>query len=171
MAGFFNLTPIIPIIVNSEALKRSSVTHNHVIAIVLLSLAASAQTSLSVRHFVAPDYPAAAWLSRIQGTTVAEIGVKADGTVNSVKVISAHPIFRDAVESALKQWTFSSPAATTLRVTTRFELDADCPLSGPQESDKGYYVRTQVIADLPTTVEVKTCLPVITIDTNKSGHQ
>jgi TonB family protein len=141
------------------------VSHN-VIAIVLLSITAFAQKLVSVNHFVAPDYPAAAWLARIQGTTVADIAVRADGTVESVKVISAHPMFRDAVESALKKWTFSSSAATSLQVTTRFQLDADCPLSGSQEPDERYYVRTQIIADLPSTVEVKTCLPIMTIDTN-----
>ena len=137
----------------------------------LLSLAAFAQTSASVHHFVAPDYPAAAWLARIQGTTVAEVAVKADGTVETVKIVSAHLMFRDAVESALKQWTFSTPAATSLLVTTKFELDPDCPLSGSHEPDKRHYVRTQIVADLPATVEVKTCLLIITIDTSKSGQQ
>jgi len=146
-------------------------SYKHGISVVLLSLAAFGQTSLSVHHFVAPDYPAIAWLARVQGTVVAEIAVNADGTVDSVKFVSTHPMFRDAVESALKQWTFSPSAAKSLRVTTLFQLEADCPLSGSQEPDKRYYTRTQVIADLPGAVEVKTCLPVITIDTNKMGHR
>ncbi|HZR30809.1 MAG TPA: energy transducer TonB [Terriglobales bacterium] len=146
-------------------------SYKYVIATALLCVAAFAQTPLSVKHFVAPDYPVAAWLSRIEGTTVADIAVKADGTVDSAKVVSAHPLFRHAVESALKQWTFSTAMATSLRVTTRFQLDDGCPLSGSPEGDKRYYVSTQVVADLPATVEVKTCLPVITIETSKSGHQ
>jgi Gram-negative bacterial TonB protein C-terminal len=148
----------------------------HVVAIVLLAIAACAQTGnsdapTSVRHFVAPAYPVTAWLARIQGTAVAEVAINADGAVDSVKVISAHPMFREPLETALKQWLFQTSAATTLRVTTRFQLDADCPLTGSQEPNKRYYVQTQVSADLPANIDVKTCLPIITIDTSKSHHR
>ncbi|MCU1299358.1 MAG: hypothetical protein JWO91_3636 [Acidobacteriaceae bacterium] len=73
----------------------------HVVAIVLVAIAASAQTgnsraSLSVRHFVAPAYPVTACLARIQGTAVAEVAIKSDGAVDSVKVISAHPMYQSA---------------------------------------------------------------------------
>jgi len=88
-----------------------------------------------------------------------------------VKVISAHPMFREPLETALKQWSFQTSTATTLTVTARFQLDADCPLTGSQEPDKRYYVQTQVFADLPSNVDVNTCLPIITIDTSKSRHQ
>src|SRR6266581_6876601 len=125
----------------------------HAVVTVLLAIAAYAQTgngdAVSVRHFVAPTYPATAWLSRIQGTAVAEVAIRADGAVDSVKVISAHPMFREPLETALKQWLFQTSAATTLRVTTRFQLDADCPLTGSQEPDKRYYIQTQASADLP----------------------
>lgn len=80
-------------------------------------------------------------------------------------------MFREPLETALKQWLFQTSAATTLRVPTRFQLDADCPLTGSQEPDKRYYVQTQVSADLPANIEVKTCLPIITIDTSKSHHR
>lgn len=146
-----------------------------VVVSVLLAIAACAQTgngdAVSVRHFVAPAYPATAWLSRIQGTAVAEVAIKADGAVDFVKVISAHPIFREPLETALKQWLFHTSTATTLRVTTRFQLDADCPLTSSQQPDRRYYVKTQVTADLPANIEVKTCLPIITIDTSKSHYQ
>ena len=148
---------------------------NHFVAIVLLSITACAQTissavPVSVRHFVAPAYPPAAWLARVQGTAVAEVTIKADGTVSSVTVISAHPMFRDSLETALKQWSFQTSTATSLRVTTRFDLDADCPLSGSGEPGKRYYIQTNVTAELPSNVDVRTCLPVITINTSKSRH-
>jgi hypothetical protein len=151
-------------------------SYKHFFAIVMLAIAACAQTGnndapASVRHFIAPAYPITAWLARIQGTAVAEVAIKADGAVDSVKVISAHPMFREPLETALKQWLFQTSTATTLRVTTRFQLDADCPLTGSQEPDKRYYVQTQVSADLPATIDVKTCLPIRTIDTGKSNHQ
>lgn len=99
----------------------------------LLGVAACGQTtdagsSVAVRHFVAPTYPVAAWLARVQGTVVTEVVIQPDGKADSVKFISAHPMFREPVESALKQWSFQPiSAATTLKVTIRFQLDADCP--------------------------------------------
>jgi ABC-type glycerol-3-phosphate transport system substrate-binding protein len=44
----------------------------------LLGVAACAQTTtagllVAVRHFVAPTYPVAAWLARVQGTVVTEV--------------------------------------------------------------------------------------------------
>ena len=65
----------------SVAASKENMSSKHVVAIVLVAIAASAQTgtsraSLSVRHFVAPAYPVTAWLARIQGTAVAEVAIK-----------------------------------------------------------------------------------------------
>jgi len=79
-------------------------------------------------------------------------------------------MFREPLETALKQWLFQTSAATTLKVTTRFQVEADCPLTGSQEPGKFHYVQTQVSADLPANIEVKTCLPITAIDTSKSHH-
>jgi len=140
-------------------------SYKRVVTTVLLAIAASAQTassgaSVSVRHFVAPAYPAAAWLAGIQGTTVADVTIKADGSVDSVKIISALPIFRGSLETALRQWLFQTSEAGALRITTRFEFE-DCPLSDSGEPGKLYYIRTTVTADLPSFVAVKTCPHVI----------
>lgn len=161
---------------SSATTWKGNMSCKHVFAIVVLTIAACAQTRNSdsppsVRHFVAPSYPVTAWVARIQGTAVAEVAIKSDGAVDSVKIISAHPMFREPMETALKQWLFQTPTATTLRVTTRFQLDADCPLTGSQEPDTRYYQQTQVSADLPATIDVKTCLPISTIDTGKSNHR
>ena len=81
------------------------------VLLALLGVAAGAQTtdtglSVVVRHFVAPAYPVTAWLARVQGTVVTEVIIKSDGKTDSVKFISAHPMFREPVETALKQWSF-----------------------------------------------------------------
>ena len=129
-----------------------------------------AESISSGRIFVAPTYPVAAWLARVQGTVVTEVIIEPDGKADSVKFISAHPMFREPVETALKQWSFQPVStATTLKVTIHFQLDADCPLTGSQEPDKRYYPRTRVSADLPSKIEVATCLPITTtINTGKS---
>ena len=95
--------------------------------------------------------------------------VRPDGTLQSVKIISAHPLLREAVESATKQWLFHPiSVATTLQVTTRFQLDADCSLTGSNESGKRYYIPTQVSADLPSSMQVKTCLPIAVTNSDLS---
>jgi TonB family protein len=153
-------------------MKSKSVIATMLLA--LLGVAAGAQTtdtglSVAVRHFVAPAYPVAAWLARAQGTVVTEVIIKSDGQTDSVKFISAHPMFRKPVETALKQWSFQPiSTATTLKITIRFQLDADCPLTGSHEPDKRYYPRTIVSADLPSNIEVTTCLvPITTITAGK----
>ena len=45
-------------------------------------------------------------------TGVTEVAIKPDGTVGSVKFVSAHPMLRETVETAMKQWSFEP--------TTRF---------------------------------------------------
>jgi TonB family protein len=149
--------------------------YKSVVVILLLAIvvaAARAQTSpgdfsVSARRFVAPTYPVAAWLARIQGTVVIEVAIKPDGTVGSVKFVSAYPMLRESVESALKQWLFLPiPAAATLRITTRFHLNSDCPATGSQEPDKRYYAQTLVTSDLPSNIDVTTCLPITTINQN-----
>jgi TonB family protein len=143
------------------------------LSLALLGVAAFAQTadvgfSVSVRHFVAPVYPVAAWLARVQGTVVTEVMIKPDGTVDSVKLISAHPMFREQVETALKQWSFQPISTATIqKITIQFQLDANCPLTGSQEPDKRYYVQTRVSVDLPSHIDVATCLPIATINTGK----
>jgi TonB family protein len=143
-----------------------------VVAIGVLAIAACAQTgngeAVSVRHFVAPSYPVAAWLARIQGTAVTEVPINADGAVDSVRVTSAYPMFRESLVTALKQWPFRTSMATTLSVTVRFQLDGNCPLTESHEPNKRYYVQTQVSADLPTKIEVKTFL--LPTETTKSHH-
>lgn len=148
------------------------------VATVLLAIAAGAQTpnngaSLSVRHFVSPAYPVAAGMADVQGTAVAEVTIKADGAVDSVKVISGLPLLRGSVETALKQWSFQTSSATALRVSTRFELTDDCPLSRPAGpgSLPNSYMQTTVTADLPSNVVVRTCLQIITSTTTASDSR
>lgn len=120
-------------------------------------------TALQVKRFVAPAYPAAARKGRMQGTTASELQVRPDGTVDSVKVVMAHPVFQEYVEAALKQWVFEPvPRLTTLKVTVRFWLDG-CGEPAPNQTREQLFGETLVQADLPDLVEIRTCLePVIT---------
>ncbi|MFN0140547.1 MAG: energy transducer TonB [Pyrinomonadaceae bacterium] len=64
--------------------------------------------TLSVVRAVAPQYPAIAAATRIEGEVVVEIKISSDGSVFSTKVISGHKRLIDASEKAAKQWKFSA---------------------------------------------------------------
>ena len=111
-----------------------------------------------VKRFVAPVYPALARKGRFQGATTSEIQVRADGTVDSVKVTMAHPFFQKNVKEALQQWMFE-PAEKPflLKVTVEFSLTEGCDKI-PVES----LTETRIKADLPDSVSVSTCPAAIT---------
>lgn len=139
-----------------------------------LHLSTYAQTSVSqhpmqVHRFVAPTYPIAAWIGRVEGVVTADLTVGPDGKVQMVEVVPQYPILRDSVESALKQWTFQPTVRTeSVRVTTVFHLDTDCPQTGSTQPETNYYVYTKVVADLPSSLEIRSCLPIV--KTNSSSR-
>lgn len=128
---------------------------------------ASAQSSgadalPSVISFVAPAYPRAARDNRMMGTTVTRITVAKDGLVSSVRTISAHPVFEKYVADALKQWRFRpSTEEHTFDVTCRFEFyDEDC--------EKPLTPETQVSAELPSLVHIRTGLQCVQVSNSTS---
>lgn len=143
------------------------------IAIMVLAMvnAVEAQNSgnpVTVRHFVAPQYPAAAWLGRVEGEVTAELTIAPNGHVRSVEVAPQYPLLRHPVEVALKQWTFQPLSGVTrISVLTRFGLDADCPQTNTPPPTN-YYVYTTVTADLPRVLEIRTCMPIVVV--NSSGR-
>jgi hypothetical protein len=124
-----------------------------------------------VRHFVAPDYPVAAWLAGVQGNAVMELVIRQDGTVDSAKLVSGYPIFRKSLETALAKWTFRVDKATKMNISTRFTQDGDCSSTAPKVTDKRSRVETQVSADLPSNIEIRACPPIIEISVDQSHHR
>lgn len=79
---------------------------------------------------VLPKYPEAMLAQKTSGGAIVELVIKADGTVRSVKVLSAsHPEFEQEVQSALSQWIFNPrdavgmPAESTWHAAVAFVLD------------------------------------------------
>ena len=111
-----------------------------------------------VLRFVAPPYPRTAKDARTMGSTISEINVAPDGSVADVRVVQAHPLFASQVRDALKQWRFKpSVKEDRVTVTVSFEFDEECDRTG----------ETQVSADLPTLVHVRTGAPCIEIETSQ----
>jgi TonB family protein len=101
-------------------------------------------------HFVAPPYPRQAKDQSLIGTASFMVTVAKSGTVSAVKTISSHPVFEKPVTDAIAQWRFE-PAAEVYNfaVTFTFEFyDEPC--------DKPLTPETRVVADLPTSVTIRT---------------
>lgn len=121
----------------------------------------------TVVTFVAPAYPRAARDQRKMGKTLTRVTVSRDGAVVEVKTISANPVFEDYVLKALKQWRFKpSDQENTVQVTCSFEFMED-KCEGTNEHP--ITAETQVSAELPTVVHIKTGLQCL--ETSSSHNQ
>lgn len=74
--------------------------------------------SKSLKHFVAPHYPAAAREARKQGTVTAELIVDNSGH-HTVKIESGDAVFTEPVLVALRNWRFV-PSASPLKFAATF---------------------------------------------------
>jgi TonB family protein len=55
---------------------------------------------------VGPEYPALAQRAHIRGLVVVELHISPTGHVNSTRVISGHPLLRQAAVRAVRQWIY-----------------------------------------------------------------
>lgn len=125
---------------------------------------ASAQV-LHLQRFVAPAYPAAARMARVQGKADVELQINADGAVRSVAVKS-HPLFQRYVEEALKQWHFEPlTESAVLHVVVNFEFES-CDHVAPEPLGSAQVRETRVSADLPGTINVGTCTDFIIVNSD-----
>jgi len=77
---------------------------------------------------VVPMYPTLARQARIQGTVVLDADISKDGTVETLQVISGHPLLVQAALDAVKQWRYKSyvlngkPVAVNTQIIVAFTL-------------------------------------------------
>lgn len=57
-------------------------------------------------HQVKPEYPAQAKEYRIQGVVVLQAGINKNGSVDSLTVVTGHPLLTQAAIDAVKQWVY-----------------------------------------------------------------
>lgn len=79
---------------------------------------------------VAPILPPIARQARVEGDVKVEVKVDRNGTVQSTKVISGHPLVQKASETAATKWKFSAlgqePSVRTVQLIFRFDcVDKD----------------------------------------------
>jgi TonB family protein len=93
----------------------------------VLELSASAAES-GLTHRVEPEYPEEARLQGIQGAVVLEVHIRADGSVEQLKVLSGEAVLADAAMTAVRQWRFKprqvngQPAEMQTTITLNFRL-------------------------------------------------
>jgi TonB family protein len=106
---------------------------------------------LVLQDFALPGYPPLARQILAQGDVVAHLHTQENGAVDSVKIISGHPLLAEHVSAALLKWRFRSLArAVEIDVTVRFTLKGK-----PTES----YSLQEVSGRLPQWVEISTNPP------------
>ena len=97
----------------------------------LVQVSSSVIQDLLLRK-VAPVYPPLARQARIQGSVILKVVINKSGNVESMQLISGHPLLAPAAIEAVKQWEYKpyllngEPVEVETRVTVNFTL-ADTP--------------------------------------------
>ena len=77
---------------------------------------------------VLPVYPVLAQQARIQGLVVLDADISKDGTVETLKAVSGHPLLVPAALNAVKQWRYKpyvvngKPVAVSTQIIVNFAL-------------------------------------------------
>ena len=77
---------------------------------------------------VLPVYPVLAQQARIQGLVVLDADISKDGTVETLRAVSGHPLLVPAALNAVKQWRYKpylvngKPVAASTQITVNFAL-------------------------------------------------
>jgi TonB family protein len=81
-------------------------------------------------HEVEPEYPSIALERRIQGTVRFTATLGTDGHIESLRLISAHPLLVPAARKAAQQWIYGptllgdKPVRVITTIDVQFRLDA-----------------------------------------------
>jgi len=82
-----------------------------------------------VIHRVQPDYPAMAKRIRVQGRVEIAAVISKEGTIESLQVLSGHPMLASAAIDAVKQWRYrpyilnGDPIEVNTQISVTFSLD------------------------------------------------
>ena len=74
------------------------------------------------------QYPAIAREARIQDHVILHVLIGADGAVQDIKVVSGHPLLRQAALDAVKQWQYRPTMLNGIPVEVETEVDVNFTL-------------------------------------------
>jgi TonB family protein len=118
---------------------------------------------------VAPIYPPLARQARIQGAVILKAQINKSGNVESIQVVSGHPMLAPAAADAVKQWEYKpyflngEAVDVETRVVVNFTLAGNPPAEGvvgdrpggfPPDERGGIISSAPVDADRPGVVRV-----------------
>lgn len=90
----------------------------------------TAQESLLIRQ-IKPAYPPLAISTRTQGAVVMQAMISRNGSIESLEVLSGHPLLINAAVDAVKQWRYrpfllnGEPVEVQTRITVNFTLSGN----------------------------------------------
>ena len=79
-------------------------------------------------HQVKPEYPPLAKVTRTQGVVLLDAVIDKEGSIQSLRVISGHPLLNQAALDAVKQWKYrptllnGEPVEVSTTITVTFTL-------------------------------------------------
>ena len=85
---------------------------------------------------VQPTYPQLARQARVQGKVLLQAEIDKEGSIESLQLISGHPILAPAAIEAVKQWLYKpytlngEPVAVETQVEVDFSLSTDGTAAG-----------------------------------------
>lgn len=126
-----------------------------------LACAASAQEhKISVQSFVNPEYPPIARAAHAEGDVRLRMKLDAQGIVNSVEVVSGHPMFVQSAIKAIKNWRFHCDDCGfgqefDHELTVSFVLDKSTYVYNPDPCNHPTSPSWRLVLDLPNRITLK----------------
>ena len=77
---------------------------------------------------VVPTYPPIARQARIQDHVILHAIISREGTIQDLRVVSGHPLLREAALAAVRQWVYSPTLLNTEPVEVETEIDVNFTL-------------------------------------------
>jgi TonB family protein len=93
-----------------------------------------ANANQNLTNRISPTYPALAKAARIQGDVRLEVFISKTGNVDSVKVVSGHPMLIPSAVEAVKKWQYKPFLVDDQPVTVKTEIEVPFSL-GISEAD------------------------------------
>jgi TonB family protein len=85
--------------------------------------------NLLIKPAVQPQYPPLAKQAHIQGNVVLDANISKDGAIETLRVVSGHPLLIQSALTAVKQWRFRPYILNGQRVATSTEITVAFTLS------------------------------------------
>jgi protein TonB len=99
-------------------------------------LISQAKANQNLTNRISPTYPALAKAARIQGDVRLEVFISKTGNVDSVKVVSGHPMLIPSAVEAVKKWQYKPFLVDDQPVAVKTEIEVPFSLGIPEADYK-----------------------------------